>query len=99
MSINNHTPSFLGNALIGACCAILLSVPLSAYLASFLGDSYLIRVWVYGGFLLWVIAGAISIFFRTYRAETSQLSIRFIVLWFFSVWLWPILICVGTKRG
>ena len=98
MSINNHTPSFLGNALIGACCAILLSVPLSAYLASFLGDSYLIRVWVYGGFLLWVIAGAISIFFRTYRAETSQLSIRFIVLWFFSVWLWPILIYVGTKR-
>ena len=98
MSLNDHSPTFLGNALIGACCAILISVPLSAYLASFLGDTYLVRVWVYGGFLMWVIAGAITIFFRTYKGEKNQLSIRFIVLWFFSIWLWPLLICFGNKR-
>lgn len=98
MSINNQVPSFLGNALVGACCAILISVPLSAYFASFLGDTYLVRVWVYSGFLMWVIAGAMTIFFRTYKGEKNQLSIRFIVLWFFSVWLWPLLICFGKKR-
>ncbi|MBO7173450.1 MAG: hypothetical protein J6V64_03855 [Burkholderiaceae bacterium] len=98
MSFNNNKPSFLGNALIGACCAILLSVPLSAYIASFLGDTYQIRVWVYGGFLLWAIAGAMTIFFRTYKGENSHLSIRFILLWFVSVWLWPLLILFAPKR-
>ena len=99
MSINNNTPTFLGNALIGACVAILLSVPASAFLASFLGDTYLIRVCVYCGFLVWVIAGAVTIFFRTYKGEKNHLSIRFIILWFFSVWLWPLLIIFAKKRA
>ena len=98
MSLQNNSPSYLGNALIGAFCAILLSVPTSALLARFLGDTYLVRVWVYSGFLLWVIAGAMTIFFRTYKGEKNHLSIRFITLWFISVWFWPLLICFGKKR-
>ncbi len=99
MSLKNTEPSFFGNALIGACCAIGTSVPVSAYLAAFIGDSYQVRVIVYGLILLWVISGAITIFFKTYRAETRGISIRFIVLWFFSVWLWPLLLCFGSKRN
>lgn len=99
MSLKNSEPSFFGNALIGACCAIGTSVPVSAYLAAFIGDSYQVRVIVYGLILLWVISGAITIFFKTYRAETRGISIRFIVLWFFSVWLWPLLLCFGSKRN
>ena len=98
MSLKNTEPTFLGNALIGACCAIGASVPLSAYIASFIGETYQIRVWVYGLTLLWVISGAITIFFKTYRSEHKGLSLRFIFLWFFSVWLWPLLIIFGQKR-
>ncbi len=94
----NQGSSFLGNALIGACCAIITSVPFSAYIASFIGDTYLVRVWVYGLMLLWVIAGAITLFLRTYKNETRKLSVGFIVLWFFSVWLWPLLLFFGSRR-
>lgn len=92
MSLPNQKPSFLGNALIGACCAIFSSVPLSAYIASFIGDTYHTRVIVYGLILLWIIAGAMTIFFKTYKSEKSSISFKFILLWFFSVWLWPLLI-------
>ena len=98
MSEHSQFPSFFGNALIGACCAIALSVPVSAYLAAFLGDTYKVRVMVYGVILLWVICGAISIFFKTYKNETKKLSLRFIILWFFSVWLWPLLLIFGKNR-
>ena len=84
MSLPNQKPSFLGNALIGACCAIFSSVPLSAYIASFIGDTYHTRVIVYGLILLWVIAGAMTIFFKTYKSEKSSISFKFILLWFFS---------------
>lgn len=98
MSFKSNTPNFMGNALIGACCAIISSVPLSAYIASFVGDSYNTRVIVYGLILLWVIAGAIAIFFKTYKNESQKISLRFIFLWFLSVWLWPILIQFGKDR-
>lgn len=98
MSLNNQHPSYLGNALIGACIAILLSIPLSSYIASFLGDTYLVRVWIYGLFLLWVISGAITIFFRTFKSESQKISCRFILLWFISVWIWPLLIFLEKKR-
>ena len=98
MPFQNDEHSFFGNALIGACCAIGASVPLSAYIASFIGDSYEIRVWVYGLTLLWVISGAITIFFKTYRSEKKALSVRFMFLWFLSVWLWPLLLVFGHKR-
>ena len=84
----NNRP-FLGNALIGACLAVFTSVPLSAYFASFLGDSYTTRVLIYGVTLLWVISGAITIFFKTYKSEGSKISIRFIFLWFLSGFISP----------
>lgn len=98
MSLQNNEHSFLGNALVGACCAIGTSVPISAYVASFIGDTYLVRVIVYGLILLWVICGAIALFFKTYKSETKKLSLRFIFLWFLSVWLWPLLLIFGSKR-
>lgn len=98
MSLKNDESSFFGNALIGACCAIATSVPVSAYIAAFLGDTYLVRVIVYGLTLLWVICGAIAIFFKTYKVERKKLSIKFMLLWFISVWLWPLLLLAGKSR-
>ena len=98
MSLKDNEYPFFGNALIGACCAIAASVPVSAYVASFIGDSYEVRVMVYGAILLWVISGAITIFFKTYKSEKKRLSLRFILLWFASVWLWPLLVFLGQSR-
>ncbi len=98
MSLKDNESPFFGNALIGACCAIAASVPVSAYVASFIGDSYEVRVMVYGAILLWVISGAITIFFKTYKSEKKRLSLRFILLWFASVWLWPLLVFLGQSR-
>ena len=76
MSLKDNESPFFGNALIGACCAIAASVPVSAYVASFIGDSYEVRVMVYGAILLWVISGAITIFFKTYKSEKKRLFIK-----------------------
>lgn len=88
-----HTPGpFFGSALAGACSAVVLSVPVAAWTARLLGDSYESRVTVYGCFLLWVIAGAVSVFIRTRKVERDGLTAGGILLWFASVWLWPLLL-------
>lgn len=91
--------NFFGNALIGACTAVLLSIPLAAQCAFWAGDNYNTRVIIYSIFLLWIICGAVSIFLRTFKNEKSKFSIKFVLLWFLSVWLWPLLLLCGTKRN
>ena len=97
MSLPNTQQPYLGNALIGACLAILSSVPVSAYIGSLLGNTYLTRVLIYGLILLWIISGAICIFFKTYKNEHKKLSLKFVMLWFVSVWFWPLLIITNRK--
>lgn len=88
-----HTPGPLfGSALAGACSAVVLSVPVAAWTARLLGDSYESRVLVYSCFLLWVVAGAVSVFIRTRKVERDRLTPGRILLWFASVWLWPLLL-------
>ncbi len=89
---------FWGNALLGACLAVFASVFASAYLAAALGDTYNVRCAVYAACLVWVIAGAVTIFTKTWKNETQSFSLRFVLIWFFSVWLWPLLVAAGLLK-
>ena len=89
MSLSNKNDRFFGGELAGSCLAVIASVPLTAWLGNCFGDTYNMRVAIYGGLLLWVIIGAVSVFLIT-RGNAVQLTFRKIVLWFVSTWLWPI---------
>lgn len=52
---------FFGPALIGACLAVVLSVPVAAYVAAIIGDTYEVRATVYGLFIGWAFIGAVCI--------------------------------------
>ncbi len=98
MSLKQNKNSFFGPALIGACLAVVMSVPAAAYLGAAFGDTYNMRVLIYCGLLLWSIIGAISIFLSTYAAEDHKLSLSRVFLWFVSVWLWPLLILASQIK-
>lgn len=98
MSLPSSNGGFLGPALAGACIAVILSVPAAAWTARLIGDTYEVRATVYCCFLLWVVCGAVCVFMRTWRGEQGQLSLGKIVLWFASVWLWPLLLLAGFRK-
>lgn len=98
MSLKQNKTPFIGPALIGACLAVVVSVPTAAYLGALFGNSYDTRALIYCGLLLWAIVGAVSIFCITRQAEQNTLSLGHIVLWFVSAWLWPLLVIVWYTR-
>lgn len=98
MSLPNKNQRLIGASIIGACLAVISSIPLTAYLGSLFGDTYNMRVAIYGGLLLWVVVGAISIFCITYKNPNQQLSLRHILLWFVSTWLWPIPVLMSKLK-
>ena len=51
------------SGLFGACIAVATSVPITAYLGASFGDTYNMRVAIYGGLLLWVVTGAVAMFY------------------------------------
>lgn len=95
---NRSQPPFFGPALIGASLGVALSVPIAAYTAAWLGDTYNSRVMIYCGFLIWVIIGAVAIFRKTYKGETRRPTFRRILLWCISLWLWPFLLLVKPQK-
>jgi hypothetical protein len=92
----------LRHALAGVGLALLLSVPVAALLGSAVGDlltgTYGGRVAVYSGLLVYVIAGAATLFIKVAQHETTPLSVRRIGLWLLSLWLWPLLL-LRRKSG
>lgn len=92
MSLPTKRNTFFGAALLGACLAVVASVPAAAFLAAAFGDTYNTRVLIYAGLLLWAVVGAISIFVLTKDAEDKPMAIGQILLWFVSAWLWPLLV-------
>ena len=87
----NRPNNFFGPALAGASIAVVLSVPAAAFTAVAFGSTYETRALIYCAFLLWAVAGAVVVYLKTWRAEKQMLSLKFILLWFASVWLWPLL--------
>jgi 4-amino-4-deoxy-L-arabinose transferase-like glycosyltransferase len=93
----------LRHALLGLLIALLLSVPLAAVVGRLLGDaltgSYGARVAVYGGLLLYVIAGAAVLFVKVAQHETRPLSPGRVLRWLASLWLWPLLLLARRRAG
>lgn len=88
MSLQNKSSSW-NSALLGASLAVIASVPLTAWLGSLFGNTYNMRVAIYGGLLLWVLVGTGVIVFVTWGKSTA-FSFKLLTLWFVSTWLWPI---------
>ena len=93
----------LRHALAGVALALLLSVPVAALLGrwggALFGDSYGSRVAVYATLLLYVVVGAGVLFAKVARHETRPLSVGRVGLWLASLWLWPVLLLLGGRRG
>jgi MFS family permease len=91
----------LRHALAGMALALLASVLIAAMLGSFIADlitdSYGLRVALYSGLLLYVVAGAVVLFMRVAQHETRPLSVGRLGLWTMSLWLWPGLLLASKK--
>lgn len=94
----NHPLWKLRHALAGLALALLLAVLAAALAGRVLGDAwggdYGSRVTVYGLLLLYVVVGAVVLFVKVARHETRPLSGGRVLLWFGSLWLWPLLLAV-----
>jgi hypothetical protein len=91
------------HALAGMALALLASVLLAALagsaLAPLFDDSYGTRLTIYLLLLAYVVAGTVLLFVRVARHETQPLSAGRALRWLLSVWLWPLLLAVGRRRG
>jgi len=86
--------------LAGVVLAVVLSVLLSATVAGQVGEDYSTRAWIYTVAVLWVVVGAVVVFMLAHRGETATLSVRRVLLWTISIWLWPALALRSlTRRG
>lgn len=100
--IDDNDPLWkLRHALAGVAIALLISVPLAAWvgalLATAFGGDYGARVAVYSALLLYLLAGAVVLFLRVARHETRPLSAPRVALWLASLWLWPALLAVSRR--
>lgn len=76
--------------LAGVVLAVLLSILVSATVAGHLGGDYSTRAMIYTVAVLWVIVGAVVAFMLTHKAEQATLSLKRVLLWTASIWLWPL---------
>jgi hypothetical protein len=92
----------LRHALAGVALALLASVFLAAgagrLVGDLFGDSYGLRVAIYGALLLYVVVGAGVLFARVARHETRPLSASRLARWLASLWLWPLLLAASAGR-
>ena len=84
--------------IAGVVLAVLLSIMAAATVAGQIGDDYEVRAWIYTGFVLWVIAGAILVFVKAHGGEKQRLSPKRVLLWTASIWFWPLFI-LRARRG
>lgn len=93
----------LRHALAGMGLALLLSVPLAAWLGSMIGDalggSYAWRAGVYAALLAYLVVGAAVLFAKVARHETQRIGPARLARWVASLWLWPALLAAARKPG
>jgi hypothetical protein len=53
---------------------------------------------VYSALLLYVVTGAVVLFAKVARHETSPVSTSRVVRWTLSLWLWPLLLALGARK-
>ncbi len=84
--------------LLGIALAVGISVPITAYVGSLFGDTYNQRVMIYGGQLLWLVAGSFCVAFITRGAVERPANFGFLLLCFISVWLWPLVLLMWLAK-
>lgn len=103
--MNSNDPLWtLRHAIAGVALALLLAVLTAAWAGAWLGDmlagpSYGARVAAYSALLLYVLVGAAVLFVKVARHETRRVSARRVVLWWLSLWAWPLLLLAGRGKG
>jgi predicted MFS family arabinose efflux permease len=98
MPRNDDPDASLSPAMVGAALAVIISVPLAAWVAGHLDADYDTRAWVYTISVLWALAGAVIVFALTHEAERGRLSLGRVLKWIVSVWLWPLLALRPRRR-
>ena len=102
MTYGNDPLWKLRHALAGVALALLLAVLTAALAGSLLGDvfggGYGLRAGIYTALLLYVVVGAGVLFAKVARHETRPLSLRRVGLWFLSLWVWPALLALASRR-
>ena len=83
--------------LVGAAIAVLIALPIAAWVGSFIGDSYTARATAYILILAWSVLGAGILCFIT-RNSTKPVTAVSLILWIISVWVWPILLLVYWQK-
>lgn len=84
--------------LVGAAIAVLIALPIAAWVGSFIGDSYTARATAYILILAWSVLGAGILCFIT-RNSTKPVTAVSLILWIISVWVWPILLLVYWQKN
>jgi membrane protease YdiL (CAAX protease family) len=87
-----------GPALAGVLLALVLSVMTAAVIGGMSPGDYHDRATVYTVLVVWLVVGAVVVFLRAAAGERSRLSIRRVLLWAVSIWLWP-LIAIGNRSN
>ena len=84
-------------ALLSAVLSVLLSLIVAALIGSRVGDDYQTRALVYVSLLLWSVVGAGVLLYLT-RRSTSRPTLKRILLWTVSSWLWPLMAAAAAVR-
>src|SRR4029450_11523160 len=84
--------------LAGVVIAVVLSILLAAMVAGQIGDDYSTRGWIYTAAVMWVVIGAVVVFMLAHRGEAHRLSLRRVLLWTVSIWLWPLIAMRASRR-
>jgi hypothetical protein len=91
------------HAIAGVALALLLALLTAALVGSLLGDAigggYGWRAGIYSALLLYAVVGAAVLFAKVARHETQALSARRVLLWFASLWLWPLLLLSRSRKA
>ena len=85
-------------ALASALLAVVVSMPIAALIGGLIGIDYQTRAVIYVALLGWVVCGAIVLFIGTLRAPRQPLSLRLVLVWTASIWVWPLLWFGRRKR-
>ena len=86
-----------GPPLASVLLAVVLSILIAAIMAGQIEGEYQTRALVYGGFVLWVLLGAVVVFVLAHRGEAGRVSISRILLWAASIWLWPLFLLLRRR--
>ncbi len=88
-----------GPPLASVLLAVVMSILVAAMMAGQIEGPYQTRALVYGGFVLWVLLGAVVVFVLAHRGEAGRLSMVRVLLWVASIWLWPIFLLLRPTNG